>query len=103
MTTKHDIPEGGAARFALRIEGRVQGVFYRESARREAERLELAGWVRNREDGSVEAEVQGSPGPLHDFVSWCHKGPPAAQVTAVRVTPVPLLDAASGFTVERSR
>lgn len=93
----------GIERVALRIEGVVQGVYFRESARKEAERLGLTGWVRNLADGSVEAEAQGSGGPLHEFVSWCHKGPPAAQVTAVRVTPLDVRDGVSGFTVERSR
>ncbi len=93
----------GAERRSLRIEGVVQGVFFRESARQEAERLGLVGWVRNLADGSVEAQVQGSSGPLHDFVAWCHKGPPAAQVTAVRVSALPLRDGETGFTVERSR
>lgn len=89
-------------RLALRVEGKVQGVYFRESARQEAERLGVVGWVRNLADGSVEAEAQGASGPLHEFVAWCHKGPPAAQVTAVRQRPLPFREDEAGFTVERS-
>ena len=49
----------GQRRVRLRIHGRVQGVFYRDSTRREAQRLGLRGWVRNRSDGSVETVAQG--------------------------------------------
>lgn len=88
------------ARLALRIEGTVQGVSFRASARAEAQRLGLTGWVRNEDDGSVSAEAQGEPAPLQAFVAWCHKGPSAANVTAVRSEPRPLRDDESGFDVE---
>ncbi len=64
----------------LRVRGRVQGVGYRESMRREAVRLGLTGWVRNRLDGSVEAMVQGSAEQVAAIVEWAHRGPPAAMV-----------------------
>ncbi|HLT28615.1 MAG TPA: acylphosphatase [Myxococcaceae bacterium] len=88
------------ARLALRIEGKVQGVYFRASAREEAQRLGLTGWVRNEDDGSVSAEAQGRPDPLQAFVAWCHKGPSAATVTAVRTEPRPLREDESGFDVE---
>lgn len=68
----------------LRIEGRVQGVYYRASAEAEARRLGLRGWVRNRHDGSVEALVAGSSAAIEEFIAWAWKGPAAAEVRAVR-------------------
>ena len=73
-------------RVRLRIRGRVQGVFYRDSAQREAQRMELRGWVRNRSDGSVEAVAQGPPERVAALIDWCHEGPPLAQVAEVAVT-----------------
>jgi len=69
----------------LIIHGRVQGVGFRESMRWEAERLGVAGWVRNRRDGTVEAVVAGSADAVTEIVQWAHRGPPAAQVTQVVV------------------
>ena len=69
----------------LRISGRVQGVGFRYALQSEAEKLGLAGWVRNRSDGSVEALAQGSPQALAALEAWARRGPPAARVTQVRV------------------
>jgi acylphosphatase len=69
----------------LRIKGRVQGVFFRQSAKEEALRLGLRGWVRNTWDGDVEATVQGPSAGVDEFVSWCHQGPPHAWVESVEV------------------
>jgi acylphosphatase len=60
----------------LQILGRVQGVWFRESMRREAERLGVAGWVRNAPDGSVEAVVQGPDEAVDALIAWAHDGPP---------------------------
>ena len=67
----------------LRIHGRVQGVWFRESMRLEAEALGVAGWVRNRADGSVEAVVQGTPESVRAMVEWARHGPDRAEVTRV--------------------
>lgn len=67
------------------VGGRVQGVGYRESCRRQAERLGLAGWVRNRADGSVEAVFEGPPEAVDAAVAWCGKGPRWAAVRSVQV------------------
>lgn len=70
----------------LVITGRVQGVFYRESMRREAERLGISGWVRNRRDGAVEAIVQGEDTSVEAIVAWAWKGPSAARIDAVEAS-----------------
>lgn len=70
-------------RVELKIRGRVQGVWYRASARAAAQERRLVGWVRNADDGSVEAVAEGPREALEDFIAWCHKGPPAARVDAV--------------------
>src|SRR5690606_17224761 len=72
-------------RVALFITGRVQGVFYRREAQREAQKLGLAGFVRNEEDESVYAEVEGPEDKVGAFIRWCRRGPEHARVDAVRV------------------
>ena len=67
------------------VRGRVQGVWFRESARRRALELGLAGWVRNNPDGTVEAEVEGSAVDVSVLVSWLELGPPQARVDAIEV------------------
>ncbi|MFN8025260.1 MAG: acylphosphatase [Acidimicrobiia bacterium] len=68
------------------VTGRVQGVWFRESCRREAEALGVAGWVRNRPDGTVEGVFEGSSGAVDRLVAWCHEGPARARVDRVEVT-----------------
>lgn len=67
----------------LVISGRVQGVWYRESMRQEAQALGVKGWVRNRMDGTVEAVVEGSASAVEAIVHWAHRGPERAEVAAV--------------------
>jgi acylphosphatase len=67
----------------LLIRGRVQGVFFRASAQREARRLGLTGWVKNRPDGGVELLAEGDEDILRDLVGWSHRGPSAARVDTV--------------------
>jgi acylphosphatase len=69
----------------LVIQGRVQGVWFRDSMRREAERLAVCGWVRNRSDGAVEAMVQGEAGAVDALLTWAQRGPPLAKVDRVDV------------------
>ncbi|HAF54371.1 MAG TPA: acylphosphatase [Thauera sp.] len=80
----------------LRIHGRVQGVWYRASAQAEASRLGLAGWVRNRSDGSVGALAVGRHSHVEAFIAWAHQGPPKAQVSRVEVIETGV-EALSGF------
>lgn len=67
------------------VSGRVQGVFFRASAREEAERRSLGGWVRNLRDGRVEAVFEGEDKAVDEMVDWCRTGPPSAVVTDVEV------------------
>lgn len=70
-------------RVRLIIQGRVQGVWFRDSTRRQAITLGVDGWVKNRTDGSVEALVEGPKEKVDTLVKWCHQGPPHAKVTHV--------------------
>lgn len=65
------------------ITGRVQGVFFRDSTRQNAERLGLSGWVRNSPDGAVEAVFEGPSEGVREMVRWCGQGPPDACVEDV--------------------
>lgn len=69
----------------LYIEGEVQGVFFRRSAKNKADELGVMGLVRNRRDGSVEAIAQGPKGKVDSFIKWCKKGPPFAKVEKVEI------------------
>lgn len=88
----------GRVRRHLLIEGRVQGVWFRESCRREAASRGVAGWIRNRVDGRVEAVLEGNPAAVDAIVAWCRTGPPRAQVTEVAVADEPPLGEA-GFAI----
>lgn len=70
-------------RVRLVVRGLVQGVSFRYYASREAGRLRLTGWIRNREDGDVEAVVEGDDEAVERFAAWCRSGPPGARVQAV--------------------
>ncbi|QXT61614.1 acylphosphatase [Tessaracoccus palaemonis] len=80
------------------VRGRVQGVGYRYSCRNEAQRLGLAGWVRNEPDGTVRAEFEGRAEEVDSMVSWCWEGPDYARVTGVEVREI-APTGGSGFTV----
>ena len=67
------------------IEGRVQGVFFRAHIQDEARKRTVAGWVKNRFDGSVEAILEGEKADVEALVAWCHTGPPHASVMHVEV------------------
>ena len=69
----------------VRVAGQVQGVFFRETCRREADGAGVAGWVKNRPDGKVEAAFEGPAEAVHRLVAWCRQGPPSARVSGVNV------------------
>ena len=74
----------GNIRMHLIIEGRVQGVWFRDSTRKQAFSLGVSGWVRNMRDGSVETIVEGPGDQVKKLAAWCHHGPPAAAVSRVK-------------------
>lgn len=71
----------------LIIEGRVQGVWYRDSTRIRATELGIKGWVKNRPDGNVEIIAEGPESNIRKFIEWCHEGPPYAVVSKITETP----------------
>ncbi len=83
------------------VTGRVQGVGFRESCRREAQRLGVAGHVRNRGDGSVEAVFEGTDPAVARMVEWCRRGPRSARVRDVTVA-AEAPTGADGFTISFS-
>jgi acylphosphatase len=71
------------------VRGLVQGVFFRDTCRREARSRGVSGWVRNAANGSVEAAFEGEPAAVEAMIDWSRGGPPGAQVTAVEVIEEP--------------
>ncbi|MBC6988224.1 acylphosphatase [Hymenobacter sp. BT491] len=69
----------------FRIHGRVQGVFFRQSTQKKAQKLGLTGYVRNEPDDTVWIEAEGPTEALDALAQWCRKGPPAARVDRVDV------------------
>jgi acylphosphatase len=86
----------------VRVEaaGLVQGVYFRSAVRDEAERLGLTGWVRNRDDGRVEAEFQGAPGAVAEAVSFCRGDPGQARVDDLSVVNLPPVEGEHAFAVQ---
>ena len=81
------------------VRGRVQGVWFRDSCRTEAQRLRVNGWARNLEDGRVEVVIEGDDVAVADLERWCHQGPPRAVVTEVLAFTEPVV----GLTGFRAR
>ena len=67
----------------LKIYGKVQGVFFRDTSQAEAKELNLTGWVRNAPDGTVEMAAEGEDKDLKKFIEWCKYGPDHAEVEKV--------------------
>jgi acylphosphatase len=67
------------------VHGRVQGVFFRDTIRRRASERGVAGWARNREDGTLEAAFEGAPDAVDSLVRFAHEGPRGAEVERVEV------------------
>jgi acylphosphatase len=80
------------------VTGRVQGVFFRDSTRREADRAGIAGWVRNRPDGTVELHAEGPRDAVESLLAFARTGPPSASVERVDVEDV-RAEGLSGFEV----
>lgn len=69
----------------INIKGKVQGVWFRKSAKQQADTLRLQGWVRNNPDGSVSLYATGAQTALDELIAWCRQGPPQAVVSEVLV------------------
>jgi acylphosphatase len=78
-------PGSEVVRVHLIVHGRVQGVSFRENTRREAVRVGVSGWVRNRPDGTVEVQAQGPRAAVEEMVAFCYRGPRMARVDRVEV------------------
>ncbi len=87
-------------RVHLLIYGRVQGVCFRAATCQQVETLGVTGWVRNCHDGSVEVVAEGEEEALSEMIRWCHKGPPAAMVTRLKVTWEEYVGEFSFFTIK---
>jgi acylphosphatase len=75
----------GLKQVQMHVKGRVQGVYFRASTQREAKRLGLSGWVKNRADGGVEILAEGEEDGLKELIVWAQRGPSAARVERVDV------------------
>ena len=91
----------GKVRAELKIQGQVQGVFYRQSTKETALRLGLTGWARNCPDGSVLAVVTGEREAVDVAIEWCRQGPPAATVTGVEVKWLDFEEEFEGFGIRQ--
>jgi len=69
----------------LKIYGRVQGIFFRDSARKRARKLGLTGWVSNESDGTVKVIAQGKEEKLKELIKWCYNGPMMARVDKIDI------------------
>lgn len=74
--------------YRLVITGKVQGVFYRQSAYEEAQKWNIKGWVKNQPDGAVEAIITGDEDNVRFFITWCRQGPQQAVVDDIEVVPI---------------
>ncbi len=97
MTADDDTDRQERKAVRIRVTGKVQGVWFRAWTVDKATALGLDGWVRNRQDGTVEAVAVGAPNIVDQFVNACRKGPPAARVEMVEVYTTPGI-VAKGFT-----
>lgn len=75
---------------SIRVHGKVQGIFFRDSAKIEAERLGIKGFAKNNADGTVYIEAEGEEKTLKEFLDWCSKGPQGAEVQKVEHDAIPV-------------
>ncbi len=87
-------------RIRVYISGVVQGVFFRAATRRAAADLNLTGWVRNTEDGRVEAVFEGEDGEIDKMLAWCKIGPPAAKVENITTAEEHYTGGFHGFSIK---
>lgn len=90
---------GNRVRRRVVAHGRVHGVFFRDSTRREAERLGVGGWVRNVDDGTVEGLFEGEASAVEELVAFCRRGPERARVDRLEVQDAGRPEGVSGFEI----
>jgi acylphosphatase len=83
----------------LHVSGKVQGVYFRQHTRRQAQIRDVSGWVRNLDDGRVEAAFEGDEEAVKDLVDYCRHGPSSAQVTGFEVAWAPFRGEFSSFNI----
>ncbi len=81
------------------VHGQVQGVFFRHTTKRVAEKLGVTGWVENVDDNKVEIVAEGEEDKLKELITWCHQGPPMAQVNKVDVKWLESFEGFDGFSI----
>jgi len=86
-------------RATIRVMGIVQGVFFRHSAKLKADELQLAGWVRNLPDGSVEVVSEGNENEILQLIAWCRRGPDGAYVKGLEVQWEEATGSRGGFSI----
>lgn len=86
-------------RALIRVNGKVQGVFFRQSTVEMAQGLGLCGWVRNLADGSVEALFEGERPAVEAAIAWCRQGPPRASVSSLQCDWLDGVPECTGFTI----
>lgn len=103
MSDKFPAEQPGRIARLLTISGVVQGVSYRQSTVEAARARDVAGWVRNLPDGSVEAWLEGAPEAVAALIDWCRRGPPHARVDDVAVRDVTPEGLSGELVVRRDR
>jgi acylphosphatase len=81
------------------IHGRVQGVWFRATTKKHATKLGLVGWVRNTDDGRVEAVFQGENAVVDEMIEWCHQGSPLSRVEYVDTKDIDVDESLTDFIV----
>lgn len=77
-------------RVEIKVIGQVQGVFFRASAKKEADQLGISGFITNEPDGSVTVQAEGSNSAISQFLDWCRVGSPSAKVRDLRMKEIPV-------------
>lgn len=88
----HKKIEGGQMKMRVHVyvTGKVQGVWFRASTQQKAQQLGITGWVRNTQEGTVEAVFEGEKHIVKEMIAWCQKGPPLAKVCQVDIKEEPV-------------
>jgi len=85
--------------YKVKITGDVQGVFYRHNAQKVAKKLNLTGYIKNKQDGSVLAVIQGGASNTEEFIKWCYEGSPMATVENVEIEVIEIEEKFNNFEI----